>query len=564
MNYVTMAGVIERPELVVRSLSRGAFMGMHGTVTAWENAPATGYNQGEIEPDVKGGCAMAKTLVLMRHGKAAARETWREDDALRPLTEGGTRALEESVPQSLALLGGAARDGVQVWASPAVRTVQTARIVAHALKTGEPRECEFLWRQDEEEFLAALEESDASCVVAVGHNPFVDDMTARLTGVRLPFFPGAAVALRLERRAASPKLSARLLWFVQGPKSGRFANLVALENVIARASDTVEMRLEAFFENEQEPETMHKLRVSIRTMRSLVAFIQPWQKESQNKAIQRDLRTVVRWTSRLRELDVLVGQAAELEGGSFELVEAIVQLRNEERDRVAKKLRSKQCRRLLGNARAHATGIEWRKGIAHEGIARKAVRARFEALLSDLECAMLALDIADAEATHDVRKDAKRVRYAAENFGMFLDEGAVAVAKRMVKMQDGLGAICDARVNVGIIDEFPRKKLSEAAALSLAALRERNEAVLSEALSAGWAGRAGGDAYGDAWSDRTDEGAQGAQPSQDADSSQAGQDVVAEEPVHDMGNDGSIRPIKAERSEEAQAGQMITDEAPNQ
>ena len=117
-------------------------------------------------------------------------------------------------------------------------------------------------------------------------------------------------------------------------------------------------------------------------------------------------------------------------------------------------------------------------------------------------------------------------------------------------------------MNVSIIDEFPRKKLSEAAALSLAALRERNVAVLSEALSAGWAVRASGDAYGDAWSDRIDEGAQGAQPSEDADSSQAGQDAVAEEPVHDMGNDGSIRSVKAERSEEDQAGQPITDEAP--
>lgn len=429
---------------------------------------------------------MAKTLVLIRHGKAAPRETWHEDDVLRPLTEGGKRALEAHLPHMLALLDKETRANACIWTSPAVRTVQTAQVVAGILGASAPQEQEFLLTEDADAFLRAFEQCDASCVIAVGHNPFVDDMAARLAGARLPFFTGAAAALRVADGASeSSRPAARLLWFVQGPKASRFANLVAFEEVLRSGAEAVDARLRAFLENPSDPETMHKFRVSIRTLRSLAAFVAPWQKASQNKKLQLRLRTVVRWTSRLRELDVLCGQAAELVPANEELCAAIAQARDEERARVQKRLASKRCANLLSGAYDLIRDTAWKGSVKRGGLSRKAIRARFERLLGCLEDAMAALDAADAEATHDVRKDAKRVRYSAENFGAFLDEGAVTVAKRMVKMQDGLGAVCDARVNLAIIDGFPRKKLSEQANAALDALRAQNAAFLEQALSAG-------------------------------------------------------------------------------
>ena len=132
--------------------------------------------------------------------------------------------------------------------------------------------------------------------------------------------------------------------------------------------------------------------------------------------------------------------------------------------------------------RRAADCIEWKDSVAQEGLSRKALRARFSALVGELEEALATLDAHDAEATHDVRKEAKRVRYAAENFGALLDEDAVAVARRMVKTQDGLGAVCDARVNLEIIDDFPRKGLSSEALQALDALRERNQSFLDAFL----------------------------------------------------------------------------------
>ena len=86
------------------------------------------------------------------------------------------------------------------------------------------------------------------------------------------------------------------------------------------------------------------------------------------------------------------------------------------------------------------------------------------------------MDFADADAVHTLRKQAKRVRYAAENFPEILGADVAEEARRMVGVQDRLGAVCDARVNVGIVCEFPTEGLSPEARRALGALLEQNMA----------------------------------------------------------------------------------------
>ena len=96
---------------------------------------------------------------------------------------------------------------------------------------------------------------------------------------------------------------------------------------------------------------------------------------------------------------------------------------------------------------------------------------------------LAATDLGAAEATHDLRKCAKRVRYAAENYAAFLDaDEAKAASERMKAIQDDLGALCDARVNVGIIDEFPRKGLSEQTQRDLDALEAKSRYFIAAKL----------------------------------------------------------------------------------
>lgn len=159
---------------------------------------------------------MEKTLILVRHGQAAP-ATEQTPDALRPLTEAGCAALNgaDGFPRTFALLSPIDRAQAELWTSSAVRAQETARAVAAAIGQRPIRSRDDLFEQDEASVLNAMLESDARCIIAVGHIPFMDRVTEYLTGANLLFHPGAAAAIRLNGTLAP--MSADLLWFVQGP-----------------------------------------------------------------------------------------------------------------------------------------------------------------------------------------------------------------------------------------------------------------------------------------------------------------------------------------------------------
>ena len=430
---------------------------------------------------------MVNTLILMRHGKAQQPEFGIEDFD-RHLTAAGKRSLVATLPESL---GRYSNDAVlHIWSSPAKRALQTARLAQKACeKLGivtapEIEIVDELWEQDYHGFMARIESSEDEAVLAVGHNPFIEETLENLTGSRIVFATGglAAVGLGSGYGCFSYVRPGRLLWFSQGPISQRWKTLVKLERVLEEATDTVQTRMDAFAADPEDPETLHKVRTSIRTLRSLVKFVAPWQNRAQNKAVQADLKTVVASTSRLRELDVFSAQAQAAPDASPEFVEFCAEKAAAEREHVHEVLLSKQTTRRLKRVADQLKNVQWKARLNKEGLDASEVRTRFDALAESLEAELTALDLADAEATHDVRKNAKQVRYSAERYGELIGEDAVQVAQEMKGRQDDLGAICDARVNIGIIDSLVTEDLPEPVAWDLALLRAKNETFLYTAL----------------------------------------------------------------------------------
>ena len=439
---------------------------------------------------------MASTLVLMRHGKAKAIEEG-QTDFERELTEAGKRSLSATLVDQLVQMDGVPAP-IEVWSSPATRAVQTALLLVAALKkrgvkvSNEVIMADSAWEQDGPKLLDDICDSPAETVIVVGHNPLIEDLTAELTGARIPFATGGIAAIRLNRAEAGEsqesqltgnETSNRLLWFAQGPISQHWRTLVQMEKTLRNASDTVESRLVAFFENPDDVETMHKFRVSIRTLRSLIVFVKPWQDPKQNAAMQEDLKEVVAATSRLRELDVLAAQAREATATSDGLVAFCEAEAAEERARVHEVLAGKSAQKRLKRVYEEAKDIRWKKRFCEEGLPASDVRKRFDAIAEKLELDLADLDLADVEPTHDVRKAAKRVRYTAENFKDLIGEDAVDIAKGMTAHQDNLGAVCDARVNIEIINGFQdREDIPEPVAWDLALLRAQNETFLYTTL----------------------------------------------------------------------------------
>lgn len=256
-----------------------------------------------------------------------------------------------------------------------------------------------------------------------------------------------------------------------------------LARVLREGERTVERRLEAFLAHPDDPETIHRLRISIRTLRSLLAFASPFLRRRRHRLLQDDLRSVVIETSRLREYDVLLRQVRALDVPYGELDEKIGELRELERNHVVDVMRGRHVRRALRRVRKAMERLPWRRRVRERGVTREDVRAAFDELVRSVDERYARVDRADADAVHTLRKRAKRVRYVGESFAELLGPDAVAEGARMKGVQDELGDICDARVNVAMAREFPTRGLSDEARHALEVLLAQNQALVDSFVS---------------------------------------------------------------------------------
>lgn len=161
---------------------------------------------------------MAVTLILVRHGQAAAKRLG-QTDAQRPLTEEGLAAIRAAFPKTMSLVEVSGR--TELWVSPAVRARQTAEVANETLGIPDERQREVieLYAQEEDEFLSLACASGADTIVCVGHIPFMNRMVEYLSGQPIQFDTAGVAAVRIDHDVHDMgQLPARLLWFVQGPE----------------------------------------------------------------------------------------------------------------------------------------------------------------------------------------------------------------------------------------------------------------------------------------------------------------------------------------------------------
>lgn len=428
---------------------------------------------------------MAQILVLIRHGKAQPFKS-EEEDAARVLTPAGKRALRASLPEALmplALMPEFVMGEVEVWSSSAVRAMETAEAVAAMLDVPEITAHQCLYAQDPDTFLQELSECPADVVVAVGHEPFTGVVSERLCGVALPFKTASAAIFDLGSYEGAPK-DAVLRHFAQGPRTENWKTLTRLEDVLCQGAAKVEQNMTLFLENPQDVEMLHDFRVSIRTLRSELGFLKPYINPVQAKSLQTKLRNLVVKTSRLRELDVLWGVVSAQDQPNDELLAVIGKMRGRECDALIADIGRKKSVKRVCKLLDQVEHIEWKRHVEEMGLTAEDIVDRFDFIQTKFEAAYMKTDYAQVEQTHDLRKAAKRVRYAAREFGEILGEAAEGVPEAMRDIQDELGALCDARVNCQIIDDMPRKKLSKQARAALSDIRQTQEDAIEEILQA--------------------------------------------------------------------------------
>lgn len=205
-----------------------------------------------------------------------------------------------------------------------------------------------------------------------------------------------------------------------------------------------------------DPEFLHELRVAVRRTRSVLA--------QGRKVIPKDVRR--RYREVFGELGEATGRTRDLDVYVLGWADMTSSLEPADREAIAPLLTELEARRVAAH-RAMSTILD--------GAATRAALAEWQAWLDDPEVSdhdagplgpFVAGRIADAqdalltngraidpgspaEALHDLRKDAKKLRYLLECFGsLFPTKGRKSFVNQLKALQDNLGEFQDLEVQV--------------------------------------------------------------------------------------------------------------------
>ncbi len=152
-------------------------------------------------------------LVLLRHAKAEEDAPALPDERRELVPRGRKKA--QAVAAGLArLLAGAGR--IEVWTSPALRSRQTADIIAAELGGLTVKEHEAIYGGSLESLMAEWTGADDDLtIIVVGHEPYLGIWARQLAAATVPFKKCAAAAVSL----MPPDYATGVLRWFAGPKT---------------------------------------------------------------------------------------------------------------------------------------------------------------------------------------------------------------------------------------------------------------------------------------------------------------------------------------------------------
>lgn len=426
---------------------------------------------------------MVKTLVLVRHGdpeKTSVSGT----DLDRTLTAAGAHALEVAYPRVFALLGEDA--DVAVWSSPAMRALQTAEVVADVLGAEGIEVKDSLYAQDQAAFLAELSATEATAVVAVGHVPFMDQLTARLTGIELSFSKGAAAAIDLPNGPGNP---GALRWYVAGPELSAWQELASVEQAVAGAAAELLSLYKAFVNAPDDPEALRTFRIALRRVRSLLQFLEPWQAKKQNRRAIHLIRSLQVASARLRDLDILSAAVdALVEDGELGenslLPMACAKERQLECSSFTTYMHKHGAAKDLKHMAKELSSVSWKSKVVEKGVTADDFCKHFDEQLTEVDDDLFGLDLRDGNAVYEARRDAKEMHYVAERLGGVLGPERAVMSEYMDEIQTELGALSDARRNKKIADECSKSPRFRGVRADLGVVA-RDQAEVISAITSG-------------------------------------------------------------------------------
>ena len=213
----------------------------------------------------------------------------------------------------------------------------------------------------------------------------------------------------------------------------------------------------------ERPETLHRFRVGVRRLRSLLSAFRKVLPDDERRQLSKRLGAVAKRYSRAREWDVFLATTLRPMTGALPDEPALIELEaciKEARRRAlpetidfraeAATVASAIDSALWLHQPGPASRDEWSsdlKGFVSGLLAKHHRRLRKQLKTVDLE---------DQASFHALRIQAKKIRYPIEMFeNLFEEKATTSYLERLIAVQDALGHLNDALVARGLLAELP-------------------------------------------------------------------------------------------------------------
>lgn len=385
-------------------------------------------------------------LICLRHGKAE-NAAINKDDTQRALTAEGKERLEEHYPILARYLTNAGN--CQVWTSEKTRARQTAATLCRYMPNVNPDIKPFLTEADFGSFRRAISKcQEEDTVVIIGHEPSLSDWLREMTGLDMRFKKGRGVLLYLH-----PEMIYKATYI--GPLDfEEMLNLelfllpmeIGLYHIIKRQHGRVLQCCDTFFDDPEDNQYLHLLRVSLRVQYALLKFIQPYCKK----------KAFARAEAQYQKLYVHLGDLRGIDA----IIESIHRLRDWQLTPLADALQAERNHLVL-------TLEQWLSTPDTQAEFAEALHLTIEALMtSQVNTSVMTLvaeqlhdryrsiyklakkcDLENIDTVEDLRQQCKTMRYLFEFFGPLVNVDIAAQYVAIRKLNQHLGRYCDTFYN---------------------------------------------------------------------------------------------------------------------
>ncbi|MGQ0534094.1 MAG: CHAD domain-containing protein [Caulobacteraceae bacterium] len=195
-----------------------------------------------------------------------------------------------------------------------------------------------------------------------------------------------------------------------------------------------------------EPEGPHQLRVSLRRLRVVLRTFRSLMRDEPLTALQVAAREIGSIAGDLRDADVMIDEIIRpAAAGDARLMAALDAWRQEVRGRVRARLLAASAPAFASDLAMSAGTFEWRKrgGKARDEPATDLINAFRERSWERVAPAAARLHDFSPIEIHDLRKDVKALRYAAEIADAVSNNDNRQFAGSLKRVQDALGYVSD-------------------------------------------------------------------------------------------------------------------------